>query len=340
MVGKTGAARIGLDDRLSRHPLRAVGSARAARAVRPQAATLPAQADADPRRGAGRPRRPAGQEAHASGAPRRDRADHGGRSPPCSRTSAANRRRPCASTRRSPASPTSATPTTRTRTSAAEADEGDNVSKIAVFGAGSWGTAFSLVLADAGNDVVLWARREELSDAINNDHENPDYLPGVALADSISATHDPEEALAGAGIVVLAVPSQSLRANLEHWAKHIRDDAVVMSLMKGVELGTLKRMSEVDRRGRRARSGAGRRADRSQPLARDRRPSAGSIGRRLRRRVGRRAAPGALPHARPCVSTPTPTWSAASSVAPPRTSSRSPSVWRTASDSATTRRPP
>jgi glycerol-3-phosphate dehydrogenase (NAD(P)+) len=119
------------------------------------------------------------------------------------------------------------------------------VSKIAVFGAGSWGTAFSLVLADAGNDVVLWARREELSDAINSEHENRDYLPGVALADSISATHDPEEALAGAGIVVLAVPSQSLRANLEHWAKHIGDDAVVMSLVKGVELGTLKRMSEV-----------------------------------------------------------------------------------------------
>ena len=119
------------------------------------------------------------------------------------------------------------------------------MSKIAVFGAGSWGTAFSLVLADAGNDVVLWARREELSDAINSEHENRDYLPGVALADSISATHDPEEALAGAGIVVLAVPSQSLRPNLEHWAKHIGDDAVVMSLVKGVELGTLKRMSEV-----------------------------------------------------------------------------------------------
>ena len=62
------------------------------------------------------------------------------------------------------------------------------MSKIAVFGAGSWGTAFSLVLADAGNDVVLWARREELSDAINSEHENRDYLPGVALADAISAS--------------------------------------------------------------------------------------------------------------------------------------------------------
>src|SRR6476620_1665131 len=119
------------------------------------------------------------------------------------------------------------------------------MSKIAVFGAGSWGTAFSLVLADAGNDVVLWARREEVADAINDRHENKDYLPGVPLADSISATHDPEEALTDARVVVLAVPSQSLRANLEHWAKHIPDETVVMSLMKGVELGTSKRMSEV-----------------------------------------------------------------------------------------------
>ncbi|HEY7043431.1 MAG TPA: NAD(P)H-dependent glycerol-3-phosphate dehydrogenase [Nocardioidaceae bacterium] len=119
------------------------------------------------------------------------------------------------------------------------------MSKVAVFGAGSWGTAFSLVLADAGNNVVLWARREELSDAINSTRENPDYLPGLMLPDVVSATHDPEEALSDAEIVVLAVPSQTLRANLEHWAKHIPDDAVVLSLMKGVELGTSKRMSEV-----------------------------------------------------------------------------------------------
>jgi glycerol-3-phosphate dehydrogenase (NAD(P)+) len=119
------------------------------------------------------------------------------------------------------------------------------MSQVAVFGSGSWGTAFSIVLADAGNNVTMWARREELSAAINDDHENPDYLPGIALPDSISATHDPQEALDGASIVVLAVPSQSLRSNLEAWAKHVPSDAVLMSLMKGVELGTAKRMSEV-----------------------------------------------------------------------------------------------
>jgi glycerol-3-phosphate dehydrogenase (NAD(P)+) len=119
------------------------------------------------------------------------------------------------------------------------------MSRVAVFGAGSWGTAFSLVLTDAGNDVTMWARRQELSDTINARHENTDYMPGIALADSIRATHDPEEALADASVVALAVPSQTLRANLEHWAEYIPADAVVMSLMKGVEVGTAKRMSEV-----------------------------------------------------------------------------------------------
>ena len=119
------------------------------------------------------------------------------------------------------------------------------MNKVAVFGSGSWGTAFSLVLADAGNQVTMWARRQELADAINNKRENLDYLPGIELPRGIRATHDPEEALADASIVVLAVPSQSLRANLEHWAEHIPPDAVLVSLMKGVELGTTLRMSEV-----------------------------------------------------------------------------------------------
>lgn len=119
------------------------------------------------------------------------------------------------------------------------------MTKVAVFGAGSWGTAFSLVLTDAGHQVTLWARRPELSDAINAEHENRDYLPGTPLPQTIDATHDPAHALADASLVVLAVPSQALRANLEHWASDIPADALVMSLMKGVEVGTAKRMSEV-----------------------------------------------------------------------------------------------
>ena len=88
------------------------------------------------------------------------------------------------------------------------------MTRAAVLGTGSWGTAFGKVLADAGTDVVLWARRAELADAVNSTHENPDYLPGIALPANLSATSDAREAVDGADFVVLAVPSQSLRANL------------------------------------------------------------------------------------------------------------------------------
>lgn len=114
-----------------------------------------------------------------------------------------------------------------------------------VMGAGSWGTAFALVLADAGNDVRIWGRRQELCDAINTEHRNVDYLPDIDLPETIRATHDPAEALDGADVVVLAVPSQQLRCNLESWAEHVPEKAILVSLMKGVELGTHKRMSEV-----------------------------------------------------------------------------------------------
>lgn len=117
--------------------------------------------------------------------------------------------------------------------------------KVAVFTAGSWGTAFSIVLADAGNEVVLWARREEVAREINQHHENADYQPGIELPPAVSATHDVEKALHGADMVVLATPSQSLRAGLTEWAPYIEPNAVLVSLMKGVELGTLERMSEV-----------------------------------------------------------------------------------------------
>jgi glycerol-3-phosphate dehydrogenase (NAD(P)+) len=119
------------------------------------------------------------------------------------------------------------------------------MSKVAVFGAGSWGTAFSIVLADGGNDVTLWARREEVVSAINDGRENTDYLPGVELPAAIAATHDVEKAAHGADIVIFATPSQTFRDNLTEWTPYLADDAVLVSLMKGVELGTLNRMSEV-----------------------------------------------------------------------------------------------
>ncbi|MQS14151.1 NAD(P)-dependent glycerol-3-phosphate dehydrogenase [Streptomyces kaniharaensis] len=119
------------------------------------------------------------------------------------------------------------------------------MTRCAVMGAGSWGTAFAMVLADAGSQVTLWARRQELVDAVNTTHENPDYLPGVRLPESVRATTDPAEALAGADFAVLVVPSQTLRDNLAAWAPLIEPQTVLVSLMKGIELGTAKRMSEV-----------------------------------------------------------------------------------------------
>lgn len=113
-----------------------------------------------------------------------------------------------------------------------------------MLGAGSWGTAFAKVLADAGTDVTIWARRPEVAKALATEHRNPFYLPDVQLP-SVAATHDHAEALDGADIVVLAVPSQSLRANLETWRDWIGPDAALLSLAKGIETGTLLRMSQV-----------------------------------------------------------------------------------------------
>ncbi|WP_066891338.1 NAD(P)H-dependent glycerol-3-phosphate dehydrogenase [Carbonactinospora thermoautotrophica] len=104
-----------------------------------------------------------------------------------------------------------------------------------------------MVLADAGGEVRLWGRRAELVDAINAKHENPDYLPGIELPERIRATTDPTQALADADFVVLALPSQTVREQLARWAPLLPPDAVLVSLMKGVELGTCKRMSEVIR---------------------------------------------------------------------------------------------
>ena len=119
------------------------------------------------------------------------------------------------------------------------------MTRAAVLGAGSWGTTFAKVLADAGCDVTLHARRAELAAAIADKSENADYLPGVRLPSAVRATADAADALDGADIVVLAVPSQSLRGNLEEWASLLPPDSTLLSLMKGIELGTTKRMSEV-----------------------------------------------------------------------------------------------
>jgi glycerol-3-phosphate dehydrogenase (NAD(P)+) len=117
--------------------------------------------------------------------------------------------------------------------------------KAAVLGAGSWGTTFAQVLCDAGTRTVLYSRKPQLARTIAAQHENPDYLPGIALTPSLEACSDVREALDGADLVAFAVPAQTLRANLAAWAPLLPPQALLVSLMKGIEFGTSKRMSEV-----------------------------------------------------------------------------------------------
>ena len=117
--------------------------------------------------------------------------------------------------------------------------------KAAVMGAGMWGTTFAQVLCDAGTHTELWARRAEPAEAINASHENPGSLPGIALTPDLHATTDAAAALDGADLVFLAVPAQTLRDNLKAWLPLLPPEAALVSLMKGIERGTCKRMSEV-----------------------------------------------------------------------------------------------
>jgi glycerol-3-phosphate dehydrogenase (NAD(P)+) len=122
---------------------------------------------------------------------------------------------------------------------------------VAVLGAGSWGTTFAKILADAATasgverHIRLWGRRAEVVEQINLHHRNPQYLADVELPPSITASTDVAEVLAGADLVVLAVPAQSLRLQLREWKPLLEPDALVVSLMKGLELNTDARMSEV-----------------------------------------------------------------------------------------------
>ena len=117
--------------------------------------------------------------------------------------------------------------------------------RVAVLGAGSWGTTFAKVLADGGADVLLWARRREVALEITETHRNSGYLPGINLPRNLRAHDSLERVLAGAAQVYLSVPSQSLRSNLASIRDIMPADVPVVSLMKGVERGTGLRMSEV-----------------------------------------------------------------------------------------------
>jgi glycerol-3-phosphate dehydrogenase (NAD(P)+) len=115
---------------------------------------------------------------------------------------------------------------------------------VGVIGAGSWGTAFAAVTAGKGVGTLLWARRAELADAIATIHQNPDYLPGIDLPPTLRATHDLER-VAAAGVVVVAVPSHAFREIFREVARSLGPDGPVVSLSKGIEQGSMRRMTEV-----------------------------------------------------------------------------------------------
>lgn len=115
---------------------------------------------------------------------------------------------------------------------------------LAVIGAGSWGTTYAKILADSGHQVTLYSRRAELADEINTHRRNSDYLPGITLPESITATSDLQSALSDAEQIYLAIPSNTLREFLVE-SRSMFGDALIVSLMKGLESQTQKRMSEV-----------------------------------------------------------------------------------------------
>lgn len=118
------------------------------------------------------------------------------------------------------------------------------VIRVAVLGAGSWGTTVAHLAAHNG-PTVLWARDPEVADAVDRAHVNPRYLDGFDLHPDLRATNDLAEAVTGADVVVVGVPSTSFRPTLEAIAPHLRAWVPVVSLTKGLEAGTGRRMSEL-----------------------------------------------------------------------------------------------
>ncbi len=119
------------------------------------------------------------------------------------------------------------------------------MTRAAVLGSGAWGTTFAAVLSDAGGEVVIWSTDDAATAEINEHHTNSDFSGDCVLPDSVRATPDAEEALTGADLVFVALPAQSVRSIVADFGDLVSRGAVAASLMKGIEVGTHLRMSEV-----------------------------------------------------------------------------------------------
>ena len=119
------------------------------------------------------------------------------------------------------------------------------MSKVVVLGAGQWGSTLAQVLCDAGNHVLMWGRNQSVIDEINEKHTNTYYLENNALPVGLKATTDLKEAFDYSNIIILAVPAQTLRENLKIWKPYIQPGAIFVSSLKGIELSTMSRMTEI-----------------------------------------------------------------------------------------------
>ncbi|CAN2208055.1 GpsA Glycerol-3-phosphate dehydrogenase [Candidatus Nanopelagicaceae bacterium] len=117
--------------------------------------------------------------------------------------------------------------------------------RVTVFGTGAWGSTMAQVLHDAGNDVLLWGRSSEVVDEINTSHTNKKYLDGHVLPAELKATSDLAAAFSHSHIYVLAIPAQQLRTMLAEWKPLVASEAIVISTLKGIEISTQKRMTEI-----------------------------------------------------------------------------------------------
>ena len=119
--------------------------------------------------------------------------------------------------------------------------------KVTVLGSGQWGTTLAQVLCDAGNDVLIWGRNRSVVDEINSVHTNQKSLPATGLPENLRATFDIAQALEHSEMTVMAVPAQSLRENLQQWNDLFSKDVPIVSSLKGIEVSTQLRMTEVIR---------------------------------------------------------------------------------------------
>lgn len=117
--------------------------------------------------------------------------------------------------------------------------------KISVIGSGSWGTAIAILLSSRGHDVYLWSWIQEETDRLAHDRENKEFLPGVKFPDTIHCTHDMGECTNGAELIITAAPSPATRTTAKQLAPHVKEGQKIVNISKGMEEGTLLRLSQV-----------------------------------------------------------------------------------------------